>query len=158
MRWFPLTVRLCRPCVVRLLCVTLVFSNKGQRYLRIGLAVPLFGSVACLRRMVADEGNISPDQVTGAAAAVLPLQVLLPADKCKVCVCVCVLQVILTEVYSTGFQRSFFDEEDLTSISDSDVIYAFQAPPLYIRGGSARVSGRWSDASDDHISSFALCI
>ncbi|XP_040046969.2 ubiquitin carboxyl-terminal hydrolase 43 isoform X1 [Gasterosteus aculeatus] len=95
----------------RSLCVILVFSTKGQRYLRVGLAVPLFGSVAFLRRMAADEGKISPDQV------------------------------ILTEVYSTGFQRSFFDEEDLTSIAENDVIYAFQAPPLYIRGGSARISG-----------------
>uniref|UniRef100_A0A0F8CLJ4 HECT-type E3 ubiquitin transferase n=1 Tax=Larimichthys crocea TaxID=215358 RepID=A0A0F8CLJ4_LARCR len=50
-------------------------------------------------------------------------------------------EVILTEVYSTGFHRSFFDEEDLTSIAENDVIYAFQAPPLYIRGGSARISG-----------------
>nr|XP_020478760.1 ubiquitin carboxyl-terminal hydrolase 43-like [Monopterus albus] len=102
----PIPLRQTRP-----LCVTLVFSTKGQRYLRVGLAVPLFGSVACLRRMVADEGKLSPDQV------------------------------ILTEVYSTGFQRSFFDEDDLTSIAENDVIYAFQAPPLYIRGGSARISG-----------------
>lgn len=102
----PIPLRQTRP-----LCVTLVFSTKGQRYLRVGMAVPLFGSVACLRRMVADEGKISPDQV------------------------------ILTEVYSTGFQRSFFDEDDLTSIAENDVIYAFQAPPLYIRGGSARISG-----------------
>uniref|UniRef100_A0A3B4ZFW4 ubiquitinyl hydrolase 1 n=1 Tax=Stegastes partitus TaxID=144197 RepID=A0A3B4ZFW4_9TELE len=102
----PIPLRQTRP-----MCVTLVFSTKGQRYLRVGLAVPLFGSVACLRRMVADEGKISPDQV------------------------------ILTEVYSTGFHRSFFDEEDLTSIAENDVIYAFQAPPLYIRGGSARISG-----------------
>ncbi|XP_061159791.1 ubiquitin carboxyl-terminal hydrolase 43 [Syngnathus typhle] len=102
----PIPLRQTRP-----MCVTLVFSTKGQRYLRVGLAVPLFGSVASLRRMVADEGNISPDQV------------------------------ILTEVYSTGFQRSFFDEDDLTGIAENDVIYAFQAPPLYIRGGSARTSG-----------------
>ncbi|XP_017272254.1 ubiquitin carboxyl-terminal hydrolase 43 isoform X2 [Kryptolebias marmoratus] len=102
----PIPLRQTRP-----LCVTLVFSTKGQRYLRVGLAVPLFGSVAGLRRMVADEGKLSPDQV------------------------------ILTEVYSTGFQRSFFDEDDLTSIAENDVIYAFQAPPLYIRGGSARISG-----------------
>lgn len=52
-----------------------------------------------------------------------------------------ILQVILTEVYSTGFHRSFFDEDDLTCIAENDVIYAFQAPPRYIRGGSARVSG-----------------
>ncbi|KAI5619161.1 ubiquitin carboxyl-terminal hydrolase 43 [Silurus asotus] len=102
----PIPLRQTRP-----LCVTLVFSTKGQRYLRVGLAVPLFGSLACLRRMVADEGKISPDQV------------------------------ILTEMYSTGFQRSFFDDGDLTSIAENDVIYAFQAPPLYIRGGSTRISG-----------------
>ncbi|XP_038162233.1 ubiquitin carboxyl-terminal hydrolase 43-like [Cyprinodon tularosa] len=100
----------------RSLCVTLVFSTKGQRYLRVGLAVPLFGSVACLRRMVADEGKLSPDQV------------------------------ILTEVYSTGFHRSFFDEDDLTCVAENDVIYAFQAPPLYIRGGSARISGSFGNS------------
>ncbi|KAK9978294.1 hypothetical protein ABG768_020050 [Culter alburnus] len=102
----PIPLRQTRP-----VCVTLVFSSKGQRYLRVGLAVPLFGSLACLRRMVADEGNLSPDQV------------------------------ILAEIYKTGFQRSFFDDDDLTSIAESDIIYAFQAPPLYIRGGSARISG-----------------
>lgn len=47
----------------RSLCVILVFSTKGQRFLRVGLAVPLFGSMACLRRMVANEGKLSPDQV-----------------------------------------------------------------------------------------------
>ncbi|XP_041789036.1 ubiquitin carboxyl-terminal hydrolase 43a [Chelmon rostratus] len=91
----------------RSMCVTLVFSTKGQRYLRVGLAVPLFGSLSCLRAMVAEEGNISPDQV------------------------------ILSELYSTGFQRSFSDDDDLTAIADSDVVYAFQAPPLYSHGGSA---------------------
>ncbi|XP_029949838.1 ubiquitin carboxyl-terminal hydrolase 43a [Salarias fasciatus] len=95
----------------RSMCVTLVFSTKGQRYLRVGLAVPLFGSLSCLRAMVAAEGNISPDQV------------------------------ILSELYSTGFQRSFSDDDDLTAIADSDVVYAFQAPPLSGRGGSAPHSG-----------------
>ncbi|XP_078021305.1 ubiquitin carboxyl-terminal hydrolase 43a [Epinephelus lanceolatus] len=102
----PIPLRQTRP-----MCVTLVFSTKGQRYLRVGLAVPLFGSLSCLRAMVAEEGNISPDQV------------------------------ILAELYSTGFQRSFSDDDDLTAIADSDVIYAFQAPPLYSRGGSAPHSG-----------------
>ncbi|CAL8270686.1 unnamed protein product [Lota lota] len=102
----PIPLRHTRP-----LCVTLVFSTRGQRYVRVGLSVPLLGSLACLRRMVADEGHISPEQV------------------------------ILTEIYSTGFQRSFFDEDDLTCVADNDVIYAFQAPPLYIRTGSARISG-----------------
>ncbi|XP_048104530.1 ubiquitin carboxyl-terminal hydrolase 43a [Alosa alosa] len=102
----PIPLRQTRP-----LNVTLVFNTKGQRYLRVGLAVPLFGSISALRTMVAEEGKISPDQV------------------------------ILTEIYPTGFQRSFSDDDDLTSIADSDVIYAFQAPPLYSRGGSARISG-----------------
>ncbi|XP_053706934.1 ubiquitin carboxyl-terminal hydrolase 43-like [Synchiropus splendidus] len=102
----PIPLRQTRP-----LCVILVFSTKGQRYLRVGFAVPLFSSVACLRRMVADEGKLSPDQV------------------------------ILTEVYSTGFQRSFFDEDDLTTIADNDIVYAFQAPPLYVRACSSHFSG-----------------
>lgn len=45
------------------MCVTLVFNTKGQRHLRVGLAVPLFGSLSSLRALVAVEGNISPDQV-----------------------------------------------------------------------------------------------
>ncbi|XP_026069678.1 ubiquitin carboxyl-terminal hydrolase 43 isoform X1 [Carassius auratus] len=95
----------------RALNVILVFNTEGQRFLRVGLAVPLFGSISTLRAMVAEEGKIPPDQV------------------------------ILTEMSSNGFQRSFSDEDDMTSISESDVIYAFQAPPLSIRGGSMRFSG-----------------
>lgn len=55
---------------------------------------------------------------------------------------ICLHQVILSELYSTGFQRSFSDDDDLTSVADSDTVYAFQAPPLYSRGGSAAHSGR----------------
>lgn len=58
------TYHMCLFIWFRLLHVILVFSNKGQRYLRVKVAVPLFGSVACLRRMVADEGKLSPDQVS----------------------------------------------------------------------------------------------
>ncbi|KAJ8001916.1 hypothetical protein DPEC_G00174380 [Dallia pectoralis] len=95
----------------RCMCVILVFSVKGQRYLRVGLAVPLIGSIAHLRSMVAEEGKITPDEV------------------------------ILSELYTTGFQRSFYDDDDLTSVAESDVVYAFQAPPLHMRGGSTRISG-----------------
>ncbi|XP_061535453.1 ubiquitin carboxyl-terminal hydrolase 43a isoform X1 [Phycodurus eques] len=117
----PIPLRQTRP-----MCVTLVFSTKSQRYLRVGLAVPLFGSLSSLRVMVAEEGGISPDQV------------------------------ILAELYSTGFQRSFSDEDDLTAIADSDVIYAFQAPPLHGRGGSAQHSGyHHSLPSSPHSSSAA---
>ncbi|XP_069883071.1 ubiquitin carboxyl-terminal hydrolase 43 isoform X1 [Dipodomys merriami] len=83
----------------RFLSVTLVFPSKSQRFLRIGLAVPILGTVATLRKMVAEEGGISTDEV------------------------------ILVELYPSGFQRSFFDEEDLNSIAEGDNVYAFQAPP-----------------------------
>ncbi|XP_041077939.1 ubiquitin carboxyl-terminal hydrolase 43a isoform X2 [Polyodon spathula] len=102
----PIPLRQTRP-----LYITLVFHTKGQRYQRIGLAVPLFGTVASLREMVSMEGKITPEQV------------------------------ILAEVYSNGFQRSFYNEEELTSIAESDNIYAFQAPPVVSRGGSTRLSG-----------------
>lgn len=83
----------------RFLSVTLVFPSKSQRFLRVGLAVPILSTVAALRKMVADEGQV-------------------PAD-----------EVILVELYPSGLQRSFFDEEDLNSIAEGDNVYAFQAPP-----------------------------
>ncbi|XP_063312103.1 ubiquitin carboxyl-terminal hydrolase 43 isoform X2 [Pelobates fuscus] len=96
----------------RALNVTLVFQTKQQRFLRIGLAVPLFGTVASLRKMVADEGKVPPNQV------------------------------ILVELFSSGFQRSFSDEEDLNTIAEGDPVYAFQAPvPLPKTGGNSRPSG-----------------
>jgi len=51
--------------------VTLVFNNEGQRFVRVGLAVPLFGSVSTLRAMVAEEGKISSDQVRHAVLSYL---------------------------------------------------------------------------------------
>ncbi|XP_008853956.1 ubiquitin carboxyl-terminal hydrolase 43 isoform X2 [Nannospalax galili] len=83
----------------RFLSVTLVFPSKSQRFLRVGLAVPILSTVAALRKMVAEEGGI-------------------PAE-----------EVILVELYPNGFQRSFFDEEDLNTIAEGDNVYAFQAPP-----------------------------
>ncbi|XP_054635811.1 ubiquitin carboxyl-terminal hydrolase 43a isoform X1 [Dunckerocampus dactyliophorus] len=117
----PIPLRQTRP-----MCVTLVFSTKGQRYLRVGLAVPLFGSLSTLRAMVAEEGGISPDQV------------------------------ILAELYSTGFQRSFSDDDDLTAIADSDVIYAFQTAPHYGRGGSSPHSGYHHSLPNSPYSSTAV--
>nr|XP_051681140.1 ubiquitin carboxyl-terminal hydrolase 43 isoform X1 [Oryctolagus cuniculus] len=81
----------------RFLSVTLVFLSKSQRFLRVGLAVPILSTVAALRKMVAEEGGIPVDEV------------------------------ILVELYPSGFQRSFFDEEDLNSIAEGDNVYAFQA-------------------------------
>ncbi|XP_072339365.1 ubiquitin carboxyl-terminal hydrolase 43a [Scyliorhinus torazame] len=102
----------------RALTVTLVLQSKHQRYLRVGLAVPLLGTVAALRKMVADEGKITPDQI------------------------------ILTEVYANGFERSFSDEEDLNIIGEGDCVYAFQAS--FVRGssgGPTRQSGRYQSMS-----------
>ncbi|XP_036197489.1 ubiquitin carboxyl-terminal hydrolase 43 isoform X6 [Myotis myotis] len=38
-------------------------------------------------------------------------------------------QVILVELCPSGLQRSFFDEDDLNTITEGDNVYAFQAPP-----------------------------
>ncbi|NWJ10064.1 UBP43 hydrolase, partial [Crypturellus undulatus] len=86
------------PRQTRPLNVTLVFQCKSQRFVRVGLAVPLFSTVAKLREMVAQEGRIPPEQV------------------------------VLAEVSPTGFQRSFSDDEELSAISEGDRIYAFQLP------------------------------
>ncbi|KAJ6655051.1 hypothetical protein lerEdw1_006104 [Lerista edwardsae] len=91
--------------------VTLVFQSKNQRFVRIGLAVPLFSTVAKLREMVAEEGKISPDQV------------------------------ILTELLQSGFKCSFSDDEDLNTIAEADSVYAFQAPLSFSRGSASRLSG-----------------
>ncbi|XP_036884117.1 ubiquitin carboxyl-terminal hydrolase 43 isoform X2 [Sturnira hondurensis] len=83
----------------RFLSITLAFPSKSQRFLRVGLAVPILSTVAALRKMVAEEGSV-------------------PAD-----------EVILVELYPSGLQRSFSDEEDLNSIAEEDNVYAFRAPP-----------------------------
>ncbi|XP_058022736.1 ubiquitin carboxyl-terminal hydrolase 43 [Ahaetulla prasina] len=102
----PIPLRQTRP-----LNVTLVFQSKSQRFVRVGLAVPLFSTVSKLREMVAEEGKILPDQV------------------------------ILVELNQSGFQCSFSDDEDLNSIAEGDNIYAFQAPLSFRRGSSSQISG-----------------
>ncbi|XP_008588950.1 PREDICTED: ubiquitin carboxyl-terminal hydrolase 43 [Galeopterus variegatus] len=96
----------------RFLSVTLAFPSRSQRFLRVGLAVPILSTVAALRKMVAEEGGV-------------------PAD-----------EMILVELHPNGFQRSFFDEEDLNTIADGDNVYAFQVPPSPGQGTlSAHPSG-----------------
>ncbi|XP_056405513.1 ubiquitin carboxyl-terminal hydrolase 43 isoform X2 [Hyla sarda] len=96
----------------RALNVTLVFQTKQQRFLRVGLAVRLFGTIASLRQMVAELGNIPSDQV------------------------------ILVEILSSGFQRSFPDDEDLNAIAEGDPVYAIQAPMTLSKlSASSRSSG-----------------
>ncbi|NXA70718.1 UBP43 hydrolase, partial [Mohoua ochrocephala] len=83
----------------RALNVTLVLQCERWRFVRVGLAVPLLGTVADLREMVAREGRIPPEQV------------------------------ILAEVSPRGFLRSLSDPEALGAAGEAGPVYAFQPPP-----------------------------
>ncbi|NWI27603.1 UBP43 hydrolase, partial [Sula dactylatra] len=83
----------------RALNVTLVLQCERRRFVRVGLAVPLLGTVAELREMVAREGRIPPEQV------------------------------ILAEVSPRGFLRSLGDAEELGAAGEGAPLYAFQTPP-----------------------------
>ncbi|XP_071620745.1 LOW QUALITY PROTEIN: ubiquitin carboxyl-terminal hydrolase 43, partial [Heliangelus exortis] len=83
----------------RALNVTLVLQCEQRRFLRVGLAVPLLGTVSQLREMVAREGHIPPEQV------------------------------ILAEVSPRGFLRSLGDTEELGGAGRGAPLYAFQPPP-----------------------------
>ncbi|NXI75537.1 UBP43 hydrolase, partial [Rhipidura dahli] len=83
----------------RALNVTLVLQCERWRFVRVGLAVPLLGTVADLREMVAREGRIPPEQV------------------------------ILAELSSRGFLRSLSDPEALAAAGEAGPVYAFQPPP-----------------------------
>ncbi|KAM9222135.1 ubiquitin carboxyl-terminal hydrolase 43 [Leptosomus discolor] len=83
----------------RALNVTLVLQCERWRFVRVGLAVPLLGTVAELRDMVAREGHIPPEQV------------------------------ILAEVSPRGFLRSLGDAEELGAAGEGAPLYAFQPPP-----------------------------
>ncbi|KAM6376694.1 LOW QUALITY PROTEIN: ubiquitin carboxyl-terminal hydrolase 43 [Pluvialis apricaria] len=83
----------------RALNVTLVLQCERWRFVRVGLAVPLLGTVAELREMVAREGCIPPEQV------------------------------ILAEVSPRGFLRSLGDAEELGAAGEGAPLYAFQPPP-----------------------------
>ncbi|NXX25809.1 UBP43 hydrolase, partial [Nicator chloris] len=83
----------------RALNVTLVLQGERWRFVRVGLAVPLLGTVADLRELVAREGRI-------------------PAE-----------QVILAELSPRGFLRSLADPEALAAAGEAAPVYAFQPPP-----------------------------
>ncbi|NXH42501.1 UBP43 hydrolase, partial [Dicaeum eximium] len=83
----------------RALNVTLVLQCERRRFVRVGLAVPLLGTVADLREMVAREGRV-------------------PAE-----------QVILAEVSPRGLLRSLSDPEALRAAGQAAPVYAFQPPP-----------------------------
>ncbi|XP_019738995.1 ubiquitin carboxyl-terminal hydrolase 31-like [Hippocampus comes] len=86
----------------RPLYVTVVYQGKCSHCMRVGVAVPLSGTMSRLRQAVAQETKI-------------------PAQ-----------QIVLTEMYSDGFHRSFCDDDDdLEIIQESDSIFAFETPELF---------------------------
>ncbi|XP_030362319.1 ubiquitin carboxyl-terminal hydrolase 43 [Strigops habroptila] len=94
----------------RALNVTLVLQCERRRFVRVGLAVPLMGTVADLRKMVAREGCIPPEQV------------------------------ILAEVSPRGLLRSLGDAEELGAAGEGAPLYAFQPPPACRTGCSLPAS------------------
>eukprot|EP00063_Salmo_salar_P039485 XP_014014320.1 PREDICTED: ubiquitin carboxyl-terminal hydrolase 31-like isoform X1 [Salmo salar] len=86
----------------RPLYVTVVYQGKCSHCMRVGVAVPLSSTVSRLRNAVAQETKIPSEQI------------------------------VLTEMYSDGFHRSFCDDDDdLEIIQESDSIFAFETPELF---------------------------
>ncbi|NXV36664.1 UBP43 hydrolase, partial [Rissa tridactyla] len=101
----------------RALNVTLVLQCERRRFVRVGLAVPLLGTVAELREMVAREGRIPPEQV------------------------------ILAEVSPRGFLRSLGDAEELGAAGEGAPLYAFQPPPARRAGTAPPPPRHWLAAA-----------
>ncbi|NXF43687.1 UBP31 hydrolase, partial [Oceanites oceanicus] len=85
----------------RPLYVTVVYQGKCSHCMRIGVAVPVSGTVARLREAVSSETKIPTEQI------------------------------VLTEMYYDGFHRSFCDTDDLDTIHESDCIFAFETPEIF---------------------------
>ncbi|XP_026506477.1 ubiquitin carboxyl-terminal hydrolase 31 [Terrapene carolina triunguis] len=85
----------------RPLYITVVYQGKCSHCMRIGVAVPLSGTVAKLREAVSMETKIPTEQI------------------------------VLTEMYYDGFHRSFCDTDDLDTVQDSDCIFAFETPEIF---------------------------
>ncbi|XP_078693001.1 ubiquitin carboxyl-terminal hydrolase 31-like [Branchiostoma floridae x Branchiostoma belcheri] len=75
-----------------------VYHRRKPRNTRIGVSLHQDSSVGDLRKLIADKADI-------------PLN-----------------QLVLTEIYFDGFQRSFSDDQPLSVVHDGDCIYAFEAP------------------------------
>ncbi|NXI58700.1 UBP31 hydrolase, partial [Chloroceryle aenea] len=85
----------------RPLYITVVYQGKCSHCMRIGVAVPISGTVARLREAVSSETKIPTEQI------------------------------VLTEMYYDGFHRSFCDTDDLDTIHESDCIFAFETPEIF---------------------------
>ncbi|XP_051488222.1 ubiquitin carboxyl-terminal hydrolase 31 [Apus apus] len=85
----------------RPLYVTVVYQGKCSHCMRIGVAVPISGTVARLREAISSETKIPTEQI------------------------------VLTEMYYDGFHRSFCDSDDLDTVHESDCIFAFETPEIF---------------------------
>uniref|UniRef100_UPI00398F2DB1 ubiquitin carboxyl-terminal hydrolase 31 n=1 Tax=Pristiophorus japonicus TaxID=55135 RepID=UPI00398F2DB1 len=90
------------PLQTRPLNITVVYEGKCSHCMRIGVAVPLSGTVAKLREAISQETKIPTDQI------------------------------VLTEIYYDGFHRTFSDGDALDTVHENDCIYAFEIPDVYI--------------------------
>ncbi|XP_004705783.2 ubiquitin carboxyl-terminal hydrolase 31, partial [Echinops telfairi] len=105
----------------RPLYVTVVYQGKCSHCMRVGVAVPLSGTVARLREAVSMETKI-------------------PAD-----------QIVLTEMYYDGFHRSFCDTDDLETVHESDCIFAFETPEIFRPEGILSQRGIYLNNNLNHL-------
>ncbi|XP_054849020.1 ubiquitin carboxyl-terminal hydrolase 31 [Eublepharis macularius] len=105
----------------RPLYVTVVYRGKCSHCMRIGVAVPLSGTVASLREAVARETKIPSKQI------------------------------VLTEMYYDGFHRSFSDTDDLDMVQESDCIFAFETPEIYWPEGILSQRGIHMNSNLNHL-------
>ncbi|KAJ7305757.1 hypothetical protein JRQ81_010123 [Phrynocephalus forsythii] len=107
----------------RPLYVTVVYRGKCSHCMRIGVAVPLSGTVARLREAVSRETKI-------------------PAK-----------QIVLTEMYYDGFHRSFSDLDDLDVVQESDCLFAFETPEIFHPEGILNQRGIHVNSNLNHLKS-----
>lgn len=105
----------------RPLYVTVVYQGKCSHCMRIGVAVPLSGTVARLREAVSMETKIPTDQI------------------------------VLTEMYYDGFHRSFCDTDDLETVHESDCIFAFETPEIFRPEGILSQRGIHLNSNLNHL-------
>ncbi|XP_060696715.1 ubiquitin carboxyl-terminal hydrolase 31 isoform X2 [Hemiscyllium ocellatum] len=110
------------PLQTRPLNITVVYEGKCSHCMRIGVAVPLSGTVVKLREAISQETKIPTDQI------------------------------VLTEIYYDGFHRTFSDADSLDTIHENDCIHAFEIPDVYIgqRGKLTNINQNNLTFSTDH--------
>ena len=114
----------------RPIIVTTVFVNSSRVPLRIGVTVPINGTIADLRDVVSDMTGIKENSL------------------------------ILTELYHDGFHRTFNEKQLMNDIHEGDNIYAFEAPSGLFPEIDARGAPRpvVTDGSDGPIQDTAVIL